>query len=92
MTGGAANLKPLVMSCLVDEARNRPPVTQVSRDVKRTKDMCSCQTGHDGMSPIVWWAEDLRYLVSHHLNNRYYSNVCVFFKKLCIKFRNICTV
>ena len=57
ITGLAADLKPLLMSCLDDEARYRPPVTQVSTEIKRVKDVCSQQTGHDGMSPIVWWAE-----------------------------------
>jgi len=56
MMGGAAALKPLVMSCLDDEAKNRPSMTQVSMEIKRVKDVCSHQTGHDGMSPIVWWA------------------------------------
>jgi len=52
-----ANLKPLVMSCLDDNADNRPPVRQVSTEIKKIKDVCSQQTGRDGMSPIVWWAE-----------------------------------
>ena len=26
-------------------------------ETKRVKDVCSHQTGRDGMSPIVWWAE-----------------------------------
>ena len=45
------------MSCLDDEARSRPPVTQVSTEIKRVKDVCSRWIGRDGMSPIVWWAE-----------------------------------
>ncbi|XP_065916222.1 uncharacterized protein [Dysidea avara] len=57
MTGGAVGLKPLVMTCLDDEARNRPSVMEVSMEIKRIKDVCSHQTGRDGMSPIVWWAE-----------------------------------
>ena len=57
MTGGAANLKPLVMSCLNDSAKNRPPVTQVSMTIKRVKEVYSQKSGHDGMSPITWWAE-----------------------------------
>ena len=57
LTRGAAVLKSLVMSCLDDNADKRPPVTQVSTEIKRTKDVCSQQTGRDGMSPIVWWAE-----------------------------------
>ncbi|XP_065916217.1 serine/threonine-protein kinase WNK-like isoform X2 [Dysidea avara] len=57
MTGSAVALKPLVMTCLDDEARNRPSVMEVSMEIKRIKDVCSHQTGRDGMSPIVWWAE-----------------------------------
>ena len=57
LTGGAADLKSVVTSCLDDDARNRPTVMQVSTEIKRIKDVCSQQTSHDGMSPIVWWAE-----------------------------------
>jgi len=53
----AKALKPLVMSCLDDNAENRPSVIQVSTEIKRVKDVCSQQTGLDGMNPIVWWAE-----------------------------------
>ena len=56
-TGRAADLVPLVISCLIDNPKKRPSVLQVSMDIKKFKDLCSCQTGHDGMSPIVWWAE-----------------------------------
>ena len=57
MTGGAADLKPLVISCLNDIPRKRPPLTQVSMTIKRAKDECSQKSSRDGMSPIVWWAE-----------------------------------
>ena len=57
MIGGAANLKPLVTSCLSDSPKNRPPVAQVSMAIKRVKDMYSKKGGYDGMRPIVWWAE-----------------------------------
>ena len=57
MTGGAADLKPLVMSCLDDNPNKRPPVSQVSMTIKRAKDVCSQKSNHDGMRPIVWWAE-----------------------------------
>ena len=57
MTGGAADLKPLVISCLDDNPNNRPPVTQVSMTIKRVKDMCSQQSGRDGMNPMAWWTE-----------------------------------
>ncbi|XP_065916810.1 serine/threonine-protein kinase WNK-like isoform X2 [Dysidea avara] len=55
--GGATDLVPLVTSCLSDNSQRRPSVMQVSMEINRVKDVCSHQTGHDGMSPIVWWAE-----------------------------------
>ena len=57
MTGSAADLKPLVTSCLSDSPKNRPPVVEVSMTIKRVKDVCGDKSGRDGMSPIVWWAE-----------------------------------
>ena len=57
MTGGAADLRPLVVSCLDDIPKNRPPVAEVSMTIKRVKDVCSEKSSRDGMSPIVWWAE-----------------------------------
>ena len=59
MTGGAADLKPLVRSCLDDTPKNRPSVAQVSVTIKRVKDMYSKKSSRDGMSPIVWWANVL---------------------------------
>ena len=56
-TGGAAVLVPLVTSCLDDIPKRRPSVLDISMEIKRIKDVCSHQTGRDGMSPIVWWAE-----------------------------------
>jgi len=56
-TGKYADLVPLVTSCLNDNPKKRPSVVQVSIEVKRVKDVCSHQTGRDGISPIVWWAE-----------------------------------
>ena len=51
MTGGAVELKPLVMSCLDDNPANRPSVAQVSVTLNRIKDIYS------QISPVVWWAE-----------------------------------
>ena len=56
-TGGAADLVSLVTSCLSDNPEKRPSVLEVSMEIKRVKDVCSHQTGCEGMSPIVWWAE-----------------------------------
>ena len=57
MIGSAADLRPLVKSCLSDSPKSRPPVTEVSMTIKRVKDVCSEKSSRDGMSPIVWWAE-----------------------------------
>ena len=57
MTGGAADLRPLVKSCLNDNPKHRPPVVQISTTIKMVKDVCSKKSSRDGMSPIVWWAE-----------------------------------
>ena len=55
MTGGPADLRPLVKSCLDDNPKNRPPVAQVSMTIKRVKDVYSEKSSR--MNPIVWWAE-----------------------------------
>ena len=57
MTGGAADLRPLVVSCLDDNPNSRPSVAEVSMTIKRVKDVCSEKSSLDGMNPIVWWAE-----------------------------------
>ena len=57
MIGNAADLKPLVMSCLNDSPKKRPLLAQVSMIIKRAKDECSQKSSRDGMSPIAWWAE-----------------------------------
>ena len=57
MTGGAADLKPLVMCCLDDNPKKRPQLTHISMTINRAKVECSQKSSHDGMSPIVWWAE-----------------------------------
>ena len=57
MTGDAADLKPLVTSCLDNNPKNRPPVAQVSMTIKRAKNVCSQKSSCDGMSPIEWWIE-----------------------------------
>ena len=57
MTGDAADLKPLVMSCLDDHPKYRPTAAQVSVTIKRAKDACSQKSNRDGVNPIVWWAE-----------------------------------
>ena len=56
MTEGAADLKPLVISCLDDNPENRPSVTQVSMRISELKDVYSQKSSCDGMSPVVWWA------------------------------------
>ena len=39
MTGGTADLKPLVISCLDDNPMNRPTIAQVSMTIKHVKDV-----------------------------------------------------
>jgi len=56
-TGTTTMLIPIVSSCLNGNPGKRPLITKVSAEIKKIKDVCSQQTGHDGMSPIVWWAE-----------------------------------
>ena len=57
MTGDAAKLKPLVMSCLDDNPIDRPVVSQISVMIRKVKDECSEKSGCDRMSPIIWWAQ-----------------------------------
>ena len=40
MTGGVADLKPLVMFCLNDNPKYRPLVAQVSMIIKKAKEEC----------------------------------------------------
>ena len=69
MAGDAADLKPLVMSCLDDNPKYRPTAAQVSITIKRAKDVCSQKSNYDGMNPIVWWAEVSSKQVSYHRNS-----------------------
>ena len=55
MTGGATNLKPLVISCLDNNPENRPKVADVSSIIKKTKDRCS-----NSIIPAIWRAEELQ--------------------------------
>jgi len=56
-TGGAADLIPLVTSCLNDNPKKRPTLVEIFIEINRVKNIRDNQTGRDGMSPIVWWAE-----------------------------------
>ena len=71
MSGGGADLKPLVISCLNQNPKNRPPVAQISMTIKRVKEVYSQKSSRDGMSPITWWAEvssDQQSQVSYYLH------------------------
>ena len=57
MTGGAADLKPLVISCLNDTPKNRPSAAQVSMTIKRIKKVHSQKSESDGVSSTAWWNE-----------------------------------
>ena len=74
MTGLDADLKPLVMSCLNDSAKNRATVAEVSMTIKRVKEVYSQMSGHDGMSPIAWWAEVSSDQKSHVSCYSYYTD------------------
>ena len=65
-TGGAADLVPLVTSCLNDNPKKRPSVIEISKEIKTVKDVCSQQMVMMGWVPSYG---GLRYLVSHYLNN-----------------------
>ena len=66
ITGVGADMKPLAMSCLNDNPKKRPSLTQVSMTIKRAKDECIQKSSRDGMSPIVWWAEVTSGQVSYY--------------------------
>ena len=71
MSGGVADLKPLVISCLNQNAKNRPAVLQISMTIKGIKELYSKKSGYNGMSPITWWAEvssDQQSQVSYYLH------------------------
>ena len=51
MTGGNADLKPLVTSCLEDVPKLRPLAANVSERLKKMKE--TCKTTHYGMDPIL---------------------------------------
>ena len=60
MSGGDADLKPLVMSCLDDALKLRPSVSDISERLKKMKDVCCKKTDHNGMDPISWLAITLQ--------------------------------
>ena len=57
ITGDAAELKSLVISCLDDSPEKRPSVEEVSVTIKSKKDAFSQKSSNDSKNPIVWWAE-----------------------------------
>ena len=57
MTGSAADLKPLVMSCLDNDPGERPSLVKISMTIKRVRGECSLKSNRDGISRIAWWAE-----------------------------------
>ena len=56
MSGGGADLKPLVMLCLENDPELHPSVTDISERLKNMKEVCSKKTDHDGMDPNTWIA------------------------------------
>ena len=73
MTGGDADLKPLVMSCLQDDPELRSSMTGISERLKTMKEVCSKKTDHDGVNPISWIAS-----LSMQLQVCYCVHVCQF--------------
>ena len=71
MSGGDADLKPLVMSCLEDDPELRPSVKDISERLRKMKDVCSKKTDHDGINPISWVAS-----LSTQLQVCYCSSQC----------------
>ena len=57
MTGGNADLKPLAISCLNDDAESRPTIISISETLNTLKEQCKKKTTHDGMGRILWLAE-----------------------------------
>ena len=88
MTGSAADLKPLVISCLNNSPSNRPTLIEVSMTIKRVKDNCNQKSSHDGMNPIVWWAEVTS---GQQSQVSYYTRQIISFHYLLITFY-LCTV
>ena len=56
MSGGDADLKPLVTSCLEDDPESRPSVIDISERLKTMKELYSKKTTRDGMNPVSWLA------------------------------------
>ena len=71
MSGGDADLKPLVMSCLDDVPKLRPSVADISERLRKMKEVCSKKTDHDGMNPISWVVS-----LSTQLQVSYLSSQC----------------
>lgn len=59
MSGGAAELKPLVILCLDNNPSSRPSVGEVSTKIKCLKDACNKKYEPDWLDSIVWWAKVL---------------------------------
>ena len=57
MTGGNADLKPLVISCLNDYPESRPTTVDVSETLNTFKEQCKKKSTRDGMGRILWLAE-----------------------------------
>ena len=57
MTGSDADLKPLAISCLNDDAESRPSIISISETLGTLKEQCKKKTTRDGMGRILWLAE-----------------------------------
>ena len=59
MTEDAAGLKQLAISCLDSNPKRRPPIAEISMEIKHLKDACDKKYEDDWMNSIVWWAKVL---------------------------------
>ena len=57
VVGDAADLKPLVVSCLNVNPNSRPSVVQISAVIRDTKEKHNMKYSDDEKSPIVWSAQ-----------------------------------
>ena len=54
MTGTPADLQPLVGQCLDNQPCRRPPISDVSKRMKKMKEAESVRCPHVNMNPITW--------------------------------------
>ena len=76
MSGGDADLKPLVMSCLEDDPELRPSVIDISERLKMMKEVNSKKNTRDEMDPMSWLGEIKQASVSTQIQVCYCRLIC----------------